>query len=240
MSALPSTTAALEAVLFDMDGLLVDSEPMWFEVEHEVMAGFGATWSHAQARGLVGNSLVGSAQILLDAAGVTGDPVALADGLVDRMVVRITRGATFKPGATELLAALRAADIPTALVSSSYRRLVDAVVDQLPTGSFDVTVAGDEVERPKPDPQPYLVAMVALGVDPAGCVVLEDSPTGAAAGNAAGAHVIAVPDLADVARGPRRTVRRTLVGLSVHDLARTADLVATPHVPRRPDPVALT
>ncbi len=176
------------------------------------MSRLGATWTHEQARGLVGNSLESSAQMLLDAAGAIGEPSALAQELVDRIVVRIARGATFKPGATELLAALREADVPTALVSSSYRRLVDAVVHQLPAGSFVVTVAGDEVDRPKPDPQPYLMAMAALDVDPAGCVVLEDSPTGAAAGNVAGAFVIAVPDLADVASAQRRLVRQTPVG----------------------------
>ncbi len=231
MSALPRTSAVFEAVLFDMDGLLVDSEPMWFVVEQEVMAGLGASWTHQQARTLVGSSLVGSAQVLLDAAGATGDPVVLAEELVDRMVGLIARGATFKPGARELLAALARADIPTALVSSSYRRLVDAVVDQLPAGTFAVTVAGDEVEHPKPHPEPYLTAMAALDVDPAGCVVLEDSPTGATAGNAAGAHVIAVPDLAKVPPAPRRTVRHTLAGLSVPELARIAGVSVAPRVP---------
>ena len=230
MSVAPRSPATLEAVLFDMDGLLVDSEPMWFEVESEVMSGLGATWTHEQARGLVGNSLERSAQMLLGAANATGDPAALAHELVDRMVGLISRGASFKPGATELLAALRDEGIPIALVSSSYRRLVDAVVDQLPAGSFAVTVAGDEVEQPKPDPEPYLTAMAALGVEPAGCVVLEDSPTGAAAGNAAGAYVIAVPDLAAVPTAQRRTVRHTLTGLSVPELARITGVSVAPRV----------
>ena len=106
MSVAPRSPAALEAVLFDMDGLLVDSEPMWFEVELAIMSRLGGTWTHEQARGLVGNSLERSAQMLLDAAGAIGDPAALAHELVDRMAVRIARGATFKPGATELLAVL--------------------------------------------------------------------------------------------------------------------------------------
>ncbi len=239
MSAAPSTTASLEAVLVDMDGLLIDSEPMWFEVERDVMARLGSGWTPTQARSLVGNPLPTSAQMLLDAAGVPGDHQALADELVDRMASLLVRGARFKPGAIELLAALRDEGIPTALVSSSYRRLVDAVVQQLPPDSFAVTVAGDEVERPKPDPEPYLTAMAALGVNASGCVVLEDSPTGAAAGNASGAYVIAVPDLVDVSPADRRSTRRSLAGLSVLDLARAAGLRVATSAVRRPAPAVL-
>ena len=208
------------AVLFDMDGLLVDSEPIWLEIEQELMSGFGVDWTEDQAASLVGNPLPVSAEILIEAAGVEANAHELAQAMVDRMVVLLRRSVLWKPGAVELAAALRRAGVPVALVSSSYRRLVDAVLGHLPEGTFDVSVAGDEVRRPKPSPEPYLTAAARLGVDPRLCVVLEDSPTGIAAGEAAGAHVVAVPDQHPVAPRPGRSVLPTLEGVTPADLGR--------------------
>lgn len=202
------------AVLFDMDGLLVDSEPVWYAVERVVMDGFGVAWSPGQAATLVGNPLPVSAQILLDAAGVDGDARGLAQHLVEAMAARLAVAVPWKPGAVALVEALAAAGVPRALVSSSYRRLVDVVLGHLPAGAFPVSVTGDEVRRPKPSPEPYLTAARRLGVPVQRCVVLEDSPTGVAAGEAAGAHVVAVPDLRPVAAGPGRTVVASLTELT--------------------------
>jgi HAD superfamily hydrolase (TIGR01509 family) len=135
------------------------------------------------------------------------------------MTDRLARRVPWKPGARSLLAELRAAGVPLALVSSSYRRLVDAVLGHLPAGTFATSVAGDEVRRPKPSPEPYVTAAARLGVDPRDCVVLEDSPTGVAAGEAAGAVVVAVPDLNPVGPTPRRPVLSTLSGVRTADLA---------------------
>jgi HAD superfamily hydrolase (TIGR01509 family) len=175
------------AVLVDMDGTLVDSEPEWFAVESEVFARLGASrrWTLADADDLVGNALEVSAGMIVERSGSGGDP----------------SGVPLKPGAGDLLARLAREGVPVALVSSSHRRLVDVVVAGLPPGSFAATVAGDEVARGKPHPEPYLTACGLLGVDPSRTVVVEDSPTGARSGEAAGCRVVVVPDRAALPAG---------------------------------------
>lgn len=186
------------AVLFDMDGLLVDTEPVWFAVERDTFARLGAPrpWTRADADGLVGNALPVSAAAMRDKAGATVEIDVVAGWFVDGMATRLAAGVPWKPGAVSLLRSLREQGVPTALVSSSYRRLVDVVAGSAPGSTFTVTVAGDEVARGKPHPEPYLRAASLLGVAAHDCVVLEDSPTGARAGTAAGCRVVVVPDLA--------------------------------------------
>lgn len=184
------------AVLVDMDGLLVDSEPEWYEVERAVFARLGATraWSVADAEDLLGNALPVSAAVMVERAGAAVPVPTVVEWFVESMAQRLAAGVPWKPGAVELLAALRAEDVPTALVSSSYRRLVDTVLGRVPAGTFHASVAGDEVVRGKPHPDPYLHALRLLGVPAERAVVLEDSPTGARAGEAAGCRVVVVPD----------------------------------------------
>jgi len=186
------------AVLVDMDGTLVDSEPEWFGLEREVFAhlGAGRDWTVADADALVGNALEVSARLMVERAGSRRDPADVVAWLVDGMVGRLRQGVPLKPGAGDLLAGLARDGVPTALVSSSHRRLVDVVVAGLPPGSFAATVAGDEVARGKPHPEPYRKACALLGVHPSSTVVLEDSPTGARSGQAAGCRVVVVPDRA--------------------------------------------
>ena len=191
----PRRPAALRAVLFDMDGLLVDSEPLWFEVERAVMARLGGQWGEADQRALIGGSLDRTVSWLLAKAAASASREDVARWLVDEMAALIlARGLPLQPGAGPLLAALDAVGVPCALVTASSRAIMDAVLTV--TGlSFDVTVCGEDVRRGKPDPEPYLLAAARLGVPAAGCVVLEDSPTGIAAARAAGCPVIAVPSV---------------------------------------------
>ena len=208
--AAPSQHASgLRAVLFDMDGLLVDSEPLWFVIEREVAERLGAPWGEADQEALIGGSLERTVSYLLAKAdgAATADEAARADGaatagredvarwLVDGMAqLVLDRGLPLQPGAARLLAGLEAAGMPCALVTASSRVIMDAVLKV--TGlSFGVTVCGEDVQRGKPDPEPYLRAAALLGVPPSGCVVLEDSPTGIAAARAAGCPVIAVPSV---------------------------------------------
>jgi HAD superfamily hydrolase (TIGR01509 family) len=188
------------AVLFDMDGLLVDSEPAWFEVESDVFARLQAPrpWSHADGRRLVGQELTVSAAEMVRLADSDRAAEEVADWFVDGMAERMADGVTWKPGAVRLLGELRTHGIRTGLVSSSYRRLVDVVLAQLPRDTFAVSLAGDEVVRGKPDPEPYLRALALLKCPPARAVVLEDSPAGATAAAAAGCTVVLVPDLAEL------------------------------------------
>ena len=191
----PRRPAALRAVLFDMDGRLVDSEPLWFEVERAGMVRLGGQWGEADQRALIGGSLDRTVSWLLAKAAAPASREDVARWLVDEMAALIlARGLPLQPGAGPLLAALDAVGVPCALVTASSRAIMDAVLTV--TGlSFDVTVCGEDVRRGKPDPEPYLLAAARLGVPAAGCVVLEDSPTGIAAARAAGCPVIAVPSV---------------------------------------------
>jgi HAD superfamily hydrolase (TIGR01509 family) len=206
------------AVLFDMDGLLVDTEHTWFRAETEVMARLGGPWGPEHQQVLVGGPLPATVRYMRDLAGSDVPPETVARWLLADMAARLRRGVTYRPGARELLHALRVAGVPCGLVSASYRTLMDAVLAAVGDHHFAVTVAGDEVVRTKPHPEPYLTAAAALGLAPRRCVVLEDSPTGVAAAEAAGCVTVAVPSVAPIAPAPGRTVVRSLVELDPHRL----------------------
>ncbi len=211
----------LAAVLFDMDGTLVSTEETWLEVEHAVMARLGGPWSEEHQAALVGGPLEWSARYMVDLAGAAVPPSVVADWLVEGMADRLrAHGARWLPGARELVAEVRRAGLPTALVSASYRRLVDLVVAELGVGLFDVTVAGDEVRHSKPDPEAYLAAAARLGVPAAGCVAVEDSLNGTAAAPAAGCVTVAVPSVVAVPPAPRLTIVESLTAVRLDDLRR--------------------
>jgi HAD superfamily hydrolase (TIGR01509 family) len=216
-------TGALQAVLFDLDGLLVDSEPLWFEVECAIMARLGGQWGPADAHALIGGSLNRTVTYLLARAAqparASRHEVArwLLDGMTELM---LTRSLPVKPGARELLTEVADAGIPHALVTSSARQIMQTALTV--TGmSFPVTVCSEDVRNTKPDPEPYLLATARLGMAPGGCVVLEDSPSGAAAARAAGCPVIVVPSV-PIAAAPGIV---TVKSLTVVDLAMLAEMV---------------
>lgn len=217
-----SSTSSLRGVLVDMDGLLVDSEPLWFEVERDVFARLGGpwAWTRADADALVGGSVAASAARIAELAGQASAAEQAEEWIVDGMAQRLGTGVPLKPGASALLAACAEHGVPTALVSSSYRRLVDVVLAGMPSGTFAASVAGDEVQQGKPSPEPYLMALTLLGLPAADCVVLEDSPTGATAGHAAGCAVVVVPDLAPLPASHPWTVVTSLELLDVAALER--------------------
>jgi HAD superfamily hydrolase (TIGR01509 family) len=218
-----SGTEALQAVLFDMDGLLVDTEPVWYEIESEVMARLGGSWEPADQAVLVGGSLERTLDYLLGKAKRPVPRERLARWMLDGMITRLAASVvTLRPGAGELLAEVQAAGLPHALVTSSEREIMDAVIRA--TGvRFEVTVCAADVTRIKPDPEPYLLAAKLLGVEPARCMVLEDSPNGAASAEAAGCQVIVVPNVAPVAPVPGRVIVASLTELS---LARLRELAS--------------
>ena len=212
----------LRAVLWDMDGLLVDTEPVWTVAEQELAARLGGVWSDQLKASIAGTRLDTAVPAILEHYGVDATAAAVAqaaDWLLNRMVVLFAADPVVLPGVTELLTSLRESGVPVALVSSSYRVLVDAVLLH-GIGPFDLTVTGDEVTHGKPHPEPYLTAAAALGVEPHDCVVLEDSAAGVLAGEAAGCAVVAVPSVAGVTilPAPRLLVRRTLLDVTVQDL----------------------
>ena len=214
------------AALWDFDGTLADTEPLWIAAEYELVSSLGGTWSDEHAQQVVGNALIDTGSYLLDVIGRHDLTAAwVVDQLVDRVAVALRSGEIpWRPGALQLLGSFGDAGVPCALVSASYRVLLDAALAQLPAGAFRASVAGDEVSRGKPHPEPYLAACRQLGVDPLDCVVIEDSPTGAASGNAAGAFVLAVPHIVEVPQAPRRHRIDTLANLDAAAVARLLSL----------------
>jgi HAD superfamily hydrolase (TIGR01509 family) len=204
------------AVLFDMDGLLIDSEPIWSIAEEEVTAHLGGPWRPEIKAALVGKRVDQTAQVFLSFAPESGrDEAYVVDFLLRRMAELFRQRLPWQPGARELLDELRRRGIPLGLVSSSFRKLVDAALDDMGYERFAVTVAGDEVTHAKPHPEPYLRAAIALGADPASCIVLEDSLTGVQAGEAAGCVVVAVPSVVPVPAAEGRHVVASLTGIDV-------------------------
>ncbi|MFI5572379.1 HAD family hydrolase [Streptomyces sp. NPDC051740] len=202
--------SALQAVLLDMDGTLVDTEGFWWDVEVEVFASLGHTLDDSWRHVVVGGPMTRSAGFLIEATGADiGLPeltVLLNDGFEDR----IDHGLPLMPGAARLLAELSEYAIPTALVSASHRRIIDRVLKTLGHRHFALSVAGDEVPRTKPHPDPYLAAAAGLGVDPVRCAVVEDTVTGVTAAEAAGCQVVAVPSVGPITPAVRRTVVSSL------------------------------
>ncbi|WP_374312388.1 HAD family hydrolase [Microbacterium sp.] len=211
--------APLSAVLWDMDGTLVDTEPYWMAAETPLVESFGGTWSHEQALALVGLGLEDSARIFQD-AGVRMGVHEIIDHLTDDVMRRLaTTGVPFRPGARELLADLRAAGIKTGLVTMSMRRMADTVVDLIDFEAFDVVIAGDDATRPKPFPDPYLQACDALGVTPAEAVAIEDSPNGLRSAVASGAATIGVPLMVSLTGAGAHVLWPTLEGRTAADVA---------------------
>ncbi|MDN5761527.1 MAG: HAD family phosphatase [Microlunatus sp.] len=208
---------ALQAVLWDFDGTLADTEPLWIAAEFELIEGeLGHPWSMEHAEQLVGRDLIDSATYMLNTIGRSDlEPSWVVQRLLGRVVegVRTAEALPWRPGALDLLAELKEVGVPCALVSASYRVLLDAVLERLPADSFAVSVGGDEVTKGKPHPEPYERACRLLGVDAGSCIVLEDSAPGASAGNAAGAVVIAVPNVVDIPAAPRRVMFDSLTEL---------------------------
>lgn len=198
--------AALQAVFLDMDGTLVDTEGFWWDAEVEVFADLGHRLDEAWRNVVVGGPMTRSAGYLID---VTGADITLPELTVllnDRFEARIGRGVPLMPGAARLLAELAAHEVPTALVSASHRRIIDRVLDSVGHHHFSLTVAGDEVSRTKPHPEPYLTAASGFGAAPERCAVIEDTATGVAAAEAAGCRVVAVPSVAPIAPAAGRVV----------------------------------
>ena len=208
------------AVLWDMDGTLVDTEPYWIACEHALVAEFGGRWTEDDAHSIVGFDLLDSAHELRTRGGVDMAPAAIVDRLLDGVITRIAETLPWRPGVQRLLAECVDAGVPCALVTMSWRRLVDTVVAAAPAGSFAASITGDEVVNGKPDPEPYLAAATALGVDPRDCVAIEDSPTGVAAALAAGCATLGVPHVVPVAPAPGLTLVESLDGIRLDDLRR--------------------
>ena len=217
------------AVLFDMDGTLIDSEKVWDRSLHEVLRWLGGTALSPEARAeTLGGNLAGSLAVVFREAGVTPTPELEDEGagrLVAHTAELFAAGLPWRPGALDALRTVAAAAVPAALVTNTGRYLTDKALESIGREHFAVTVCGDEVPRGKPAPDPYLRAAALLGVDPGECVAVEDSPTGIRAAEAAGVPVLAVPCEVPIPPGPGRVVRGTLTGITADDLAAVVPTV---------------
>ncbi|WP_293785751.1 HAD family phosphatase [uncultured Aeromicrobium sp.] len=196
-----------DAVLWDMDGTLVDTEPFWIASEHELAAEHGMPWTEEDSLALVGSGLLEAGAYIRRRLDSSMSPVEIVDYMIERVSFNLRGGLPWRPGARELVRAFAESGVPQALVTMSYASVAAPVAEAL---GFDVVVTGDSVEHPKPHPQPYLVAAQKLGVEPRRCLAVEDSKTGANSANAAGCWVIAVPHAVKVPDASRRTILRTL------------------------------
>lgn len=211
----------LAAVLFDMDGTLTDSEPVWDEALRELARWLGGSLSDEARRATLGTNVPVSVDIVRrDVGRPDADPVRTGEKLVAEAGARFARGLVWRPGARELVDAVRGAGIPSALVTNTERALTQLALGPLVDELFDASVCGDEVAHSKPAPDPYEKAAALLGVAPASTVAIEDSPTGVASAAAAGCAVLVVPAAdATVPPGPGRSFADSLVGITVPDLA---------------------
>jgi HAD superfamily hydrolase (TIGR01509 family) len=209
-----------DAVLFDLDGLLIDSEPVWYAVEEAAVARLGGTWSLEHQANCVGGTMAESCAYIVKLTGADVDPAELARELVDEMANRFTAHLPLHAGAIALLDALAERGVPVGLVTSSYHALVDPALAVLGRERFAVVITGEDVTKGKPDPEPYAKACAALGVDPRRTVVLEDAPFGVASAEGAGCTVVAVPSVAPIQPTPSRPVVESLEDVDVGWLLR--------------------
>jgi HAD superfamily hydrolase (TIGR01509 family) len=204
------------AVLWDMDGTLIDSEPYWMESEGALAQSYGGTWTDEDAFAMIGKSLYDSSAMLKEKFGIEDLSVQeVIDRMTNEVIANLKKKLPFRPGAIELLIELKRRGIKTALVTMSMRSMAQTVVDAIGFEAFDVIVAGDEVTHGKPHPEPYLKAAELLGVDATDCIVFEDSATGLASAEAAKTHAIGVPNLIAL---PARSGNKIIGSLTEVDL----------------------
>jgi len=221
VSVAESGVVALRAVLWDMDGTLLESEQLWDVGMRALSLHLGGPMSERTRLATVGGPLDLSVWRTFDGLGLDPTPdeqVAAEAWLNAYMAELFAQGLPWRPGARDALGAVRDAGVPQVLVTNTGRQLCEVALDTLGREHFVYSVCGDEVAAGKPDPAPYRRAAELLGVDPAQCLAVEDSHTGAAAADAAGCAVLVVPSLVEVPVSPRRVFRDSLVGVSVADL----------------------
>lgn len=218
MTSAPAVLPA--AVLWDMDGTIVDTEPYWMAAEQAIAEEHGGTWTHDDAMALVGSDLLVSGAYIKARLGLVHTPEEIVEMLLDSVVAQVRHAVPWRDGARELLLDLHEAGVPCALVTMSYQRLVAPILEHLPPETFRVIVTGDMVDQGKPHPEPYLTAAASLGVEPGECVAVEDSPTGATSALAAGCRVLVVPNHVPVPAAPGLVFRDTLEELTPAELGR--------------------
>ena len=207
-----------EAVLFDMDGLFIDSEPDWHAAESEMMRSYGYDWTPADQLKCLGGPLLRVTQYMSDCLDGARSAEELGLTIVAEMKKRVSKSVTLMPGALEFSRKLKEAGIPQALVSASPREIIDAALIGMKEKYFSFSVASGDIERTKPFPDPYLHAAKLLGVAIENSFIFEDSPTGLTAARASGAFVVGIPHYIEVAEEPRLKIVKSFTEISEGDL----------------------
>lgn len=209
-----------EAVLFDMDGLFIDSEPDWHAAETEMMKSLGYEWAPEDQLQCLGGPLSRVTEYMSKCLNGAKTPEQLGFMIVDEMVRRLSGQVAMMPGSLEFSRDLSTLEIPQALVSASPRIIVDAVLNGMHEKYFLKSVASGDIERTKPFPDPYLHAAKLLGVDIKNCLIFEDSPTGLTAAKASGAFVVGIPHYVEVEQEPRLKVIKSFTDINEQDLEK--------------------
>jgi HAD superfamily hydrolase (TIGR01509 family) len=209
-----------EAILFDMDGLFIDSEPDWHAAETQMMRSYGYDWQPADQLQCLGGPLARVTEYMSSCLNGKIEAEVLGKVIIDEMKTRLGTATSYMPGSIQLSKLVSQAQIPQALVSASPRELVDAVVSNLDQNYFKTTVAAGDIERTKPFPDPYLHAAKLLEVDISNCLIFEDSQTGITAATASGAFVVAIPHFIEVIESPRLKRIESFVGMTLQDLSQ--------------------
>jgi HAD superfamily hydrolase (TIGR01509 family) len=216
-----------DAVFFDMEGLMVDSEPEWLLSEIEVTAPFGYRWQDEDQVACLGGPLSKVGQYMFDKCGQVQTPQFFTQTLIDTQVARMRGNTPTMPGAIELVRELQSHGVKTALVSASPRNIVDAVLDNLGHDLFPFSISSDDVTNTKPDPEAYVKAATMSGSDISNCLVFEDSLTGMSAAIASGAYLVGVPHLVSIAESSRVRVIKSLEQLSYSKIKELKSNFAT-------------
>ncbi len=214
-----STLSLPKAVLWDMDGTLVDSEPYWLLSESALAEDYGKVWTQESGNYLIGKSLYESSAFLKDHLDIKDlSAQQIIDRLTDSVLSKLQHYLPWRPGALELLMELKQAGVKTALVTMSLRRMALAVAEAIPFQAFDVVVAGDDVTHGKPHPEPYEKAAALLGCKPSECIAIEDSTTGLRSAEAAGCLPLGIVNLMPLEQTGTRVIRQSLTGMNLDAL----------------------
>ena len=208
----------MSAILFDMDGTLIDSEPLWLEAEIEIMEELGCNWDQQDQINCLGGPIDKTENYMQDRSNNIKPFGYFTKKLDDVMEQKLSTKLNLIPNALEIINECKISEIKIALVTASSGRLMRAVLKRFPVGIFDTTVSYDDVKRSKPDPEPYSLAAKTLGVDITKCVVLEDSLTGIQSGLSAGAQVIGIPHLVKMPSNPNLRVVESLSEITMDRL----------------------
>jgi HAD superfamily hydrolase (TIGR01509 family) len=206
------------AVLWDMDGTLIDSEPYWLASESEFASSRNSSWGPEDGLGVIGMSLYESSKLIKARVGTDLEPQEIIDEITNGVLARLDQSIPWRPGARELLTVLRENSIKTALVTGSMHRMAQRVAEAIGFDAFDLIIGGDDVSKGKPHPESYLTAAAMLGVDPTHCVAFEDSLIGISAAEAAGTKAVGISHIVEIPTQEGRILWPTLEGVQIEDL----------------------